>query len=251
MQFLFEAGDMAPWKHPADWSSFCSQGLCLRIFYCQLLDIFVSLGPEGIGAGGRSDHIFFSPFHFQRLWIKNETKPVLGHPGWGRIGEARWWCSLWGSRSLWVKVRETRHTDFSLAAGTLERARSCNPSPNLFRRHKASRLKISFLSFPRCVRKFEGKSLDLLLKEAIFPFQCSFTLERGIVVTLKPRSLRQMPVVFPTTAPVPQLPRCFALYTFFFFKSWKTWIDIHLTHPARSSDVGSSFSCHLLSFTNT
>lgn len=32
-------------------------GFSFRIFYCQFLDIFVSLELEGIGAGGRSRHI--------------------------------------------------------------------------------------------------------------------------------------------------------------------------------------------------
>lgn len=96
----------------------------------------------------RPHFFFFSPFHFQRLWKKKWNKPGLGSRGGGRIGEGRWWCSLWGSRSLWVKVGEIRHTDFSLAAGTLERAKSCNPSPNLTPR--SGDTKLPDLTFRSC-----------------------------------------------------------------------------------------------------
>lgn len=43
---------------PLVWGLFLFARLSLRIFYCQFLDIFVSLGLEGIGAGGRSYRIF-------------------------------------------------------------------------------------------------------------------------------------------------------------------------------------------------
>lgn len=93
-------------------------------------------------------HFFFLHSIFRDCEKKNEIKPGLGSLGWGRIGEERWWCSLWGSRSLWVKVGEIRHTDFSLAAGTLERAKNCNLSPNLTPR--SGDTKLPHLTFRSC-----------------------------------------------------------------------------------------------------
>lgn len=51
----------------------------LRIFYCHFLDIFVSLELEGIGAGGRSHHIFI-PHCIFRDYEKQETEQRMQGP---------------------------------------------------------------------------------------------------------------------------------------------------------------------------
>lgn len=58
----------------------------LRIFYCHFLDIFVSLELEGIGAGGRSHHIFI-PHCIFRDYEKQETEQRMG--GLSKVQEER------------------------------------------------------------------------------------------------------------------------------------------------------------------